>query len=84
MKNIVLGHKRKRDSLLGQSFVLRDGVEQVSKNLKNNLIKVVMGPRRANLIICLHLRPENGDSYIPEFAISAIIIDIAEERLDGE
>ena len=47
MKNIVLGHKRERDSLLEQSFILRDGVEQVSKNLKNNLIKVVMGPRRA-------------------------------------
>lgn len=47
MKNIILGHKHERDELLRQNFVPREGIEHARNNLENNLIKVIVGPRRA-------------------------------------
>ena len=47
MKNVILGHKRELDELLTRDFVPREGVEHARKNLENNLIKVIVGPRRA-------------------------------------
>lgn len=47
MKDIVLGHKIEKDELLRQGFVLREGIEEARKSLDTNLIKVIVGPRRA-------------------------------------
>jgi predicted AAA+ superfamily ATPase len=47
MKDIVLGHKIERDELLRQGFVLREGIEGARKSLDTDLIKVIVGPRRA-------------------------------------
>jgi len=47
MKEIVLSQKAERDELLGGRYVSRDGLEKARENLKNNLIKVIIGPRRA-------------------------------------
>lgn len=47
MKDIILGHKVERDELLRQGFVLREGIEEARKSLDTNLIKVIIGPRRA-------------------------------------
>jgi hypothetical protein len=47
MKNIVLGHKAERDELLKAQYVLREGLQDARKSMKNDLIKVIVGPRRA-------------------------------------
>lgn len=47
MKSIVLGQKDERDKLLGEKYILREGLLDAKKNMQNNLIKVIIGPRRA-------------------------------------
>ncbi|HHT9138969.1 MAG TPA: AAA family ATPase [Candidatus Wunengus sp. YC60] len=47
MKDIVLGHKAERDEFLGAQYVQREGLQNARKSMKNNLIKVIVGPRRA-------------------------------------
>jgi len=47
MKDIVLGHKAERDEFLSARYIQRDGLPDARKNMKNNLIKVIIGPRRA-------------------------------------
>ncbi|MBI5678188.1 MAG: ATP-binding protein, partial [Planctomycetes bacterium] len=47
MKDIVLGHKAERDEFLRAQYVQREGLQNARKNMKNNLIKVIVGPRRA-------------------------------------
>jgi predicted AAA+ superfamily ATPase len=47
MKNVVLGHKAERDELLKAEYVQREGIQNARKSMKNNLVKVIMGPRRA-------------------------------------
>lgn len=47
MKDIVLGHKAERDEFLSARYVQREGLQNARKNMKNNLIKVIVGPRRA-------------------------------------
>lgn len=47
MKDIVLGHKTERDELFKAQYVQREGIQAARKNMKNNLIKVIIGPRRA-------------------------------------
>ena len=46
MKEIVLGHKAERDELLKTRYVPREGLQNARKSMKNNLIKVIVGPRR--------------------------------------
>lgn len=47
MKNIVIGHKTERDELLATQYIQREGLPEAVKSIKNNLIKVIVGPRRA-------------------------------------
>ncbi|MFO0792727.1 MAG: ATP-binding protein [Candidatus Brocadiaceae bacterium] len=47
MKDIVLGHKAERDEFLETQYVQREGLQNARKSMKNNLIKVIVGPRRA-------------------------------------
>lgn len=47
MKDIVFGHKTERDELLAAQYVQREGLSEAVKSVKNNLIKVIIGPRRA-------------------------------------
>ncbi len=47
MKDIVLGHKAERDALLEQDFIPRQGITEARKALDKDLIKVIIGPRRA-------------------------------------
>jgi len=47
VKDIVLGHKAERDEFLRAQYVQREGLQNARKNMKNNLIKVIVGPRRA-------------------------------------
>jgi hypothetical protein len=47
MKNIVLGHKTERDEFLKAQYVQREGLPNARQSMRNNLIKVIVGPRRA-------------------------------------
>ncbi|MCF6147712.1 MAG: ATP-binding protein [Candidatus Kuenenia sp.] len=47
MKDIVLSHKAERDELLGTQYVQREGLPEARKSMSHNLIKVIVGPRRA-------------------------------------
>ena len=47
MKEIVLSQKIERDELLGGRYVPREGLKNAREGLQSNLIKVIIGPRRA-------------------------------------
>lgn len=47
MKEIIAGHKAERDGLLSAPYVEREGIGEARKSMRNNLIKVIVGPRRA-------------------------------------
>jgi predicted AAA+ superfamily ATPase len=47
MKEIILAHKSERDLLLKGSYVLRQGIERARKSVRSDIIKVIIGPRRA-------------------------------------
>ena len=47
MKEIVLNQKIERDELLGGKYVPREGLKNARGSLQTNLIKVIIGPRRA-------------------------------------
>lgn len=65
MKDIVLGHKIERDELLRQDFVLREGIEEARKSLDTNLIKVIVGPRRAGKsVFALQLLQDIDFAYL--------------------
>lgn len=47
LQEIVLGQRAERDELLGGNYIPREGIAKAKKSLQNNLIKVIIGPRRA-------------------------------------
>jgi len=47
MKEIVLSQKIERNELLGGRYVPREGLKNARESLQSNLIKVIIGPRRA-------------------------------------
>ncbi len=47
MKEIVLSQKFERDELLEGRYVQREDLKNAKESLQSNLIKVIMGPRRA-------------------------------------
>jgi len=47
LKNVIIQQKDERDSLLQEKYVNRELLTLASKSLDNNLIKVIIGPRRA-------------------------------------
>jgi len=47
MKDIVLWHKLERDELIKAEYIQREDIHRARQSIKNTLIKVIMGPRRA-------------------------------------
>ncbi len=47
IKEIIISQKEERDYLLAQNYVPREGLPLARESLKNDLIKVIIGPRRA-------------------------------------
>ncbi len=47
MREVVLSQKIERDELLGGRYVPREGLKKARESLQSNLIKVIIGPRRA-------------------------------------
>lgn len=50
MKEIVLSQKVERRELLGGRYIPREGLKNAIESLQNNLIKVIIGPRRAGRV----------------------------------
>lgn len=66
MKEIVLSQKFERDELLEGRYVQREGLKNAKESLQSNLIKVIMGPRRAGksvFLICDLLLEEGFDLF---------------------
>jgi len=65
MKNIVLGHKTERDELLKAQYVQREGIQNARKSMKNSLIKVIVGPRRAGKsVFAIQMLKEQDFAYL--------------------
>ncbi len=47
MKEIVLSHKIERDEFVAGKYVPREGFRKARERVRDNLIKVIVGPRRA-------------------------------------
>ncbi len=47
MREIALAHKAERDKLSNGVYVPREGLSSARQNMENDLIKVIIGPRRA-------------------------------------
>ena len=47
MREIALAHKSERDKLSNGVYVPREGLSSARQNMENDLIKVIIGPRRA-------------------------------------
>jgi hypothetical protein len=47
MKDTILTHKFERDEFLKADYVPRENIEKARENVSNNLVKVIVGPRRA-------------------------------------
>ncbi len=47
LKELVISQREERDYLLAQTYVPREKVSQARESLNNDLVKVIMGPRRA-------------------------------------
>ena len=47
MRDVILGHKEERDELLRTKYIKRNGLDNARQSINNNLIKVIIGPRRA-------------------------------------
>jgi len=47
IKQVIISQKEERDFLLARSYVPREGLSVARASLKNDLIKVIIGPRRA-------------------------------------
>jgi len=47
MKEIILQHKAEKERILSQKYVSREKLAFAKKQLENDLIKVIVGPRRA-------------------------------------
>jgi hypothetical protein len=65
MKEIVLAHKAERDELLTGEYVPREGLHTARQSMENNLIKVILGPRRAGKsVFSIQLLQGIGFAYL--------------------
>lgn len=65
MKDIILSQKKERDELVQKPSTVREGLSEAKRSLNNQLIKVVVGPRRAGKsIFALQLLSGEEFSYI--------------------
>jgi len=65
MKEIVLSHKIERDELLGGKYVPRESLRKAREGVRNNLIKVIVGPRRAGKsVFCIQMLEGTDFAYL--------------------
>jgi predicted AAA+ superfamily ATPase len=65
MKEIVLSHKIERDELLMGKYVPRESLQKAREGIRNNLIKVIVGPRRAGKsVFCIQVLEGTDFAYL--------------------
>ncbi len=65
LKEIILSQKEERDYLLAQKYVPREGLPLAKESLKNDLIKVIIGPRRAGKsVFALQMLKDTNFAYL--------------------
>lgn len=65
MKNILFSQKDELDRFCQAEYIPRENLSESKKSLENNLIKVIIGPRRAGKsVFCLQLLQGRDFAYI--------------------
>ncbi|MEW6086711.1 MAG: ATP-binding protein [bacterium] len=65
IKDILIKQKYEREQLLAQNYIARDKTLQVKDFADNDLVKVIIGPRRAGKsVFSLHLFKDKESAYI--------------------
>lgn len=61
IKDIILQHKKEKESLLKRKYISRESLQSSKKLLRSDLIKVILGPRRAGKSVYSTLLLENEE-----------------------
>ena len=65
LKDILIGQKKELEKLLDKPFIERDATKNAKKFVANDLVKVVLGPRRAGKsIFSAHLFRGHNPAYV--------------------
>ena len=65
MREIVLSHKIERDEFLRGKYVPREGLQKARDGVRNSLIKVIVGPRRAGKsVFCIQMLEQADFAYL--------------------
>lgn len=65
MKDYINQHRVERDRLLGLPYIEREGLEKAKNHLKNDLIKIISGPRRAGKsVFALSMLKNKNFAYV--------------------
>lgn len=65
MNDIFIDQKIEKERLLAGKYIDREGLENASKNMDNDMIKVVVGPRRAGKsVFAIQLLRKNPFAYL--------------------
>ena len=64
-KNLILLHKKEKESLISKQYIIREKIKTFKSNLENNLIKIISGPRHAGKsVFCLELLKDTEFAYL--------------------
>jgi len=65
LKNIILSQKEEFQNLIKAPYVPREQIKYAEKYLEKDIIKVVLGPRRAGKsVFCAHLVKDKNPAYL--------------------
>ena len=65
LKNIILSQKEEFQNLIKAPYVQREQIKYAEKYLEKDIIKVVLGPRRAGKsVFCAHLVKDKNPAYL--------------------
>lgn len=65
LKNVILSQKEEFQNLIKAPYIEREKIEYAQKYLEKDIIKVVLGPRRAGKsIFCAHLTKDKNPAYL--------------------
>lgn len=61
LKNIIIQQKNEKAKLIAKSFIHREKIAEAKRNLSSDLIKVILGPRRAGKSVFSYLLLKDKD-----------------------
>lgn len=64
-KDVFLFHKKEKETLISKQYIEREKIKKFKKNLENNLVKIILGPRRVGKsVFCLELLRNTEFAYL--------------------